>query len=168
MARKLHNAANKEKYIKGERDSQERYLGRSMTLRGGTEVSLTLTVHEKQMAMRGIGSRGSDEGYASCSPVSAKSTMVPMTIPEERRKSPSTPGEGWLSRLRWGQVDVEDEKRREKEQQAEKYLTSFSGRSLTIQKEMLQRTLNKEKRRIKFGLVSGKLMELAMRRYSYK
>lgn len=143
-----------------------------------SEVTLTLTVHEKQdMSMmtttRGVESRGSDEGYASASPLSAKSTVVPMTIPEkqqqiQRTDSPSSMEAGWLSRFKRSQTNVEEDRRRGKEQEAEEYIASFSGRSLSIQKELLQKTLNKEKRRIKFGLVSGKLMELAIRRYSYK
>ena len=142
-----------------------------MALRGGQEeITLTLTVHEKgEMYMRGIESRGSDEGYASASPLSGISTMVPMTIPEERITSPT--GERWLSRLRWknhSEEGVEEERRREKEREAEKQIATNSQRSLTFQKEVLQKILNKEKRRIKFGLVSGKLMELAIRRYSFK
>jgi hypothetical protein len=138
---------------------------------GGSNVTLTLTVHEKgQMSLRGE-SRASDEGYASGSPISAKSTVLPMTIPEgriQRTNSPSANGQGWLSRFKKDSPNVEEDKRREKEQEAEEYIAAFSGRSLTIQREALQKTLNKEKRRIKFGVVSGKLMELAIRRYSFK
>lgn len=73
-------------------------------------------------------------------------------------------------RLPWGTMasDVEQIKRLEKEQEAEDLISSFSGRSLTIQRAMIEKIWTKEKRKVKFGLSSGKLMDLAIRRYSYR
>jgi hypothetical protein len=139
-----------------------------MALDYGREVTLTLTVDEHRLRAE---SRSSDEGYGSSSPISAVSTpmtTLPLTIPE---KSPSlSPLEGKRFRVPWGRSSNGDEelRRLEKEKEAEDYISSLSGRSLTIQYAALDKVLNKEKRRIKFGLSSKGIMDLAIRRYSYK
>jgi hypothetical protein len=134
-------------------------------------VTLTLTVNEK---LHRIDTRHSDEGYGSSSPKSAFSTL-PMTVSEDIQspfRSPSRSGsEGRKFRLPWtggGITESEGMKRLDKEKEAEDFISSLSGRSLTIQLGIIEKILNKEKRKVKFGLSSNKIMDLAIRRYSYK
>ena len=140
-----------------------------MALENGQSVTLTLTVNEKLPYQR-IETRHSDEGYGSSSPKSALSTL-PVSVTDETRRSASpTSGEGRRFRFRLGGAPdgTEPAKRLEKEKEAEDFIASLSERSLSIQRDILVKILNKEKRRIKFGLSSNKIMELAIRRYSYK
>ena len=141
------------------------------------EITLTLTVSDKKLpALHHKVERGSiDEGYGSSSPNSATSTL-PMTVSEVVRSgSPSSgDGTGWKFRLPWGAATSacddgsEQGRRLENEKEAEEFILSLAGRSLTIQRAMVERILKKEKRRVKFGFSSSKVMDLAIRRYSYK
>ena len=130
------------------------------------EVTLVFTVGEKNSVK--TESLISDEGYGSSSPTSAIMPMpsLPMTISEEI--APPTPKETKRFRLPWGNGWVDQTKRREKEMEAEDMISSWSGRSLNIQLENVEKILNKEKRRVQFGLSSSRVMDLAIRRYSYK
>jgi len=133
----------------------------------GKEVTLMLTVDEKSLAERGRSeSATTDEGYASSSPTMGVSSL-PLTISDSR--SPREGG-GKKFRFGWGgEVKGSEQlKRLEKEKEAEKLIASWSGRSLTIQLEQVKKVLNKEKRRIQFGIASNRIMDLALRRYSYK
>jgi hypothetical protein len=115
-----------------------------------------------------------DEGYGSSSPPNSAMSTIQMTIPERPGSpSPTTNSEGSKKfKFRWGNGrgdGVPDQvKRLEKEKEADEFIQSLSGRSLSIQLAMLDRVLTKEKRRVKFGLASSKIMDLAIRRYSYK
>lgn len=137
------------------------------------EITLTLTVNDKKSPVHRFETRsiGSDEGYGSSSPNSAIMTL-PMTVSDEVRSASPSSGERFKFRLPWGASStdgVSDKaKRLENEKDAEEFISSLSGRSLTIQRMMVAKILNKEKRRVKFGFSSGKYMDLAIRRYSYK
>ena len=140
------------------------------------EITLTLTVNEKKSPVhrfetKSIGSIGSDEGYGSSSPNSAVMTL-PITVSEHVRSASPSSGERFKFRLPWGASSADDgsdkAKRLENEKDAEEFIASLSGRSLTIQRMMVAKILNKEKRKVKFGLSSSKHMDLAIRRYSYK
>lgn len=141
-----------------------------MALHGPQEVTLTLTVKEKS-PLRRIANRYDDEESESHSQYAGEST-VPMTVFED--VSPSDPKEGKrLFRVPWGTSaggsdDDIQAKRLEREKEAEAYISSLSGRSLTIQKATLDKVLSKEKRKVKFGLSSSKIMDLAIRRYTFK
>ena len=120
-------------------------------------VTLTLTVHDKFLRPT-----SSNENFGGSSPKGIPT--FPMTVSE---------GETRRFRLPWSNTNhgnsLENEaKRLEKEREAEKYIESLSGRSLTIQRGMVEKVLNKEKRKVKFGLSSSKIMDLAIRRYTYK
>jgi hypothetical protein len=133
------------------------------------EVTLVFTVGGKNSVK--AESLISDEGYGSSSPTSATMPMpsLPMTILEEGKSlAPPTPKETKRFRLPWGNGCVDQAKRREKEMEAEDMISSWSGRSLNIQLENVEKILNKEKRRVQFGLSSSRVMDLAIRRYSYK
>jgi hypothetical protein len=138
-----------------------------MALEYGKEVTLTLTVNES--FDRAV-SRGSDEGYSSSSPVTDAMSTLPMTVPEETQSVSPVPHEGWKFRLPWSghSHGVEHLKRLEKEKEADNFIYSLRGRSLKIQRTMIEKVLNKEKRRVKFGLASNKSLDLAIRRYSFK
>jgi hypothetical protein len=132
------------------------------------EVRLTLTVQDRFEKAAGVQTTFlGDERSVGRRTVSS----LPMTVEEKAQ------GEGWFARLRNsgerkrpGSTSSEEEegKRREKEKEAEEFISSLVHRSLTIQYAMLEKTLSKEKRRIKFGLSSAKFMDLAIRRYTYK
>ena len=115
-----------------------------------------------------------DEGYGSSSPPNSAMSTIQMTIPERPGSpSPTTHSQGSKKfKFGWGNGrgdGMPDEvKRLEKEKEAEEFIQSLSGRSLSIQLALLERVLTKEKRRVKFGLASSKIMDLAVRRYSYK
>lgn len=138
-----------------------------MAVEYGKEVTLTLTVNEK---FDRVGSRGSDEGYGSSSPVSEAMSTLPMTVPEEAQSVSPVINEGWRFRLPWGGHGhgAEHLKRVEKEKEAEDFIYSLRGRSLKIQYSVIEKVLNKEKRRAKFGLASKTSLDLAIRRYSFK
>ena len=142
------------------------------------EITLTLTVNDREEKNRRklIESRWSDEGYAS---ETGMTSSIPITVSEEIRSESSfgsrgTGAEGGRRfRLPWGEKNAvtggtEQTKRLEKEKEAEEFIRGISGRSLSIQKSMVEKVLNKEKRRVKFGLSSSKIMDLAIRRYSFK
>ena len=138
------------------------------------EITLTLTVNDKKSSpLHRFETRsvGSDEGYGSSSPNSAITTL-PMTVSEDVRSACPSSGERFKFRLPWGPSSPDDGsdkmKRLEKERDAEEFISSLAGRSLTIQRTMVAKILNKEKRRVKFGFSSSKSMDLAIRRYSYK
>jgi hypothetical protein len=138
------------------------------------EYTLTLTVGDKvPVPFHKIEARSIDEGYGSSSPNSAASTL-PMTVSEDVIRSGSpTSAEGWRFRLPWGApspVDhgTEQATRLEKEKEAEEFISSLAGRSLSIQRIMIEKILKKEKRRVKFGFSSSKVMDLAIRRYTFK
>lgn len=130
------------------------------------QVTLVFTVDENKAE-----SLVSDEGYgSSTSPTFATMPTLAMTVPEEVKRPSSTEG-GRRFRLPWGNGELsaaDQEKRREKEEQAEALISSWSGRSLAIQLEHVEKILNKEKRRVQFGIASSKIMDLAIRRYSFK
>jgi hypothetical protein len=116
-----------------------------------------------------------DEGYGSSSPPNSAMSTIQMTIPERPGSpSPTTHSQGNKKfKFGWGNNGrgdgIPDQvKRLEKEKEADEFIQSLSGRSLSIQLAMLERVLTKEKRRAKFGLSSSKIMDLALRRYSYK
>lgn len=115
-----------------------------------------------------------DEGYGSSSPPNSSMSTMQMTIPERPGSpSPTTYSRGNKKfKFGWGNGrgdGVPDQvKRLEKEKEADELIQSLSGRSLSIQLTMLERILTKEKRRVKFGLSSSKVMDLGLRRYSYK
>jgi hypothetical protein len=137
------------------------------------EITLTLTLNKKRSPIHRFETRsiGSDEGYGSSSPNSAI-TALPMTILEDGQSASPSSGERFKFRLPWGTKSMDDEsdkmKKLENERDAEEFISSLSGRSLSIQRIMVAKILNKEKRRMKFGLSSSKNMDLAIRRYSYK
>jgi hypothetical protein len=138
----------------------------------GQGVTLTLTVHEDKF-LRPVSPSttvGSSFSEGRRSPA-----MLPMTVSDSSEpkrfrmpwrsssygdmrnggaKSPATP-------------EIES-KRLEKEREAEAYIESQSGRSLSIQRSFVEKALNKERRKVKFGLSSSKIMDLAIRRYAYK
>jgi len=115
-----------------------------------------------------------DEGYGSSSPPHSAMSTIPLTIPERPGSpSPTTHSAGSKKfRFPWGHGsanNIPDQvKRLEREKEADEFIQSLSGRSLSIQLAMLDRVLTKEKRRVNFGLSSSKIMDLALRRYSYK
>ena len=139
------------------------------------EITLTLTVNDRERKNRKkFESRWSDEGYGS---EGGMGSSIPITVSEDIRSESSFgsrgTGEGRQFRLPWGGKqkltgETEQARRLEKEKEAEDFIRSIAGRSLSIQKSMVEKVLNKEKRRVKFGLSSNKVMELAIRRYSYK
>src|SRR5271168_4729968 len=153
-------------------------------------VTLTLTVNEKARRIRGYDppeSSSKDIFPRNSSPNSGTSTL-PLTISEDggssfRGMSPSGSEARATStsrfRLTWnkdnrsssisgGSGEVDPERRLEKEKEAEDFLKGISGRSLSIQRMMVEKVLSKEKRKVKFGMSSNKLMDLAIRRYSFK
>jgi hypothetical protein len=135
------------------------------------EVTLVFTVGGNVTTPRKRESLTSDEGYGSSSPTFSAVPTLPMTISESCEESKPVPKGGRKFRLPWGNgrlTDSEQVKRREKEKQAEDYILSLAGRSLAIQLENVEKMLNKEKRRVQFGFVSSRIMDLAIRRYSYK
>lgn len=141
------------------------------------EITLTLTVNDREEKNRRkfIESRWSDEGYAS---ETGMTSNIPITVSEEIRSDSSFGSRGTgrdggrRFRLPWGEKGVvdgsEQTRRLEKEREAEEFILSIAGRSLSIQKMMVEKVLTKEKRRVKFGLSSNKVMDLAIRRYSFK
>ena len=138
------------------------------------EITLTLTVNDRETkARKKFESRWSDEGYGSDGNMGSS---IPITVSEEVRSESSfgsrRTGEGRRFRLPWGDKEKasgdSQQTRLEKEREAEEFILSIAGRSLSIQKLMVEKVLNKEKRKVKFGLSSNKVMDLAIRRYSYK
>jgi hypothetical protein len=115
-----------------------------------------------------------DEGYSSSSPPHSAMSTIQMTIPERPGSPSSTTYSQGKKKFKFGWGNrpgdgIPDQvKRLEKEKEADDFIQSLSGRSLSIQLAMLERILTKEKRRVKFGLGSSKIMDLAIRRYSYK
>jgi hypothetical protein len=145
------------------------------------EYTLTLTRNNTKFSRyAGETTSVEDEGYGSSSPPQSAMSTIPMTIRErptlrDRPGSPPSPtshSEGSKKfRFPWGHgsKDIPDQmKRLIKEREAEEYIQSLSGRSLSIQLAMLVRVLTKEKRKVKFGFSSSKVMDVALRRYSYK
>ena len=123
-------------------------------------VTLTLTVHDKFPRI------DPDERYGKIpSPPSTVNTL-PMTVSEEARER--------KFKLPWGAqsgsptTGNEQIKRLEKEKEAEDFIASLAGRSLSIQRALVEKVFIKERRKVKFGLSSNKIMDLAIRRYSYK
>ena len=99
------------------------------------EITLTLTVNEKsRMETTSI----FDEGYRSGSPYSEISAL-PYTVSKDVVTSPSW-GEGWKFRFPWGaSMDNGSDQvtRLEREKEAEEFISSLGGRSLTIQQAIL-------------------------------
>ena len=151
----------------------------SLDSRGHQEITLTLTVKDRdEKNRRKFESRWSDEGYGS---ESGMGSSIPITVSEEIRSDSSFgsrgTGERRRFRLPWGREKTVEEKaaggtdqtrRLDQEREAEEFILSISGRSLITQKSMVEKVLKSEKRRVKFGLSSNKVMDLAIRRYSYK
>jgi hypothetical protein len=141
-----------------------------MALHGAQEVTLTLTVKEKS-PLRRIAHQYDDTESESSSEYAGDST-VPMTVFEDTIPNDSREGRR-LFRVPWGTSAGSNEddiqaRRLEKEKEAEDHISSLAGRSLSIQKGVLDKVLSKEKRKVKFGLSSGKVMDLAIRRYTFK
>jgi len=153
------------------------------------QVTLTLTMNEKARRIQRYDPpepRSKDIYPRNSSPNSGTSTL-PLTVSEDggssfRGMSPSGSELRSTStsrfRLPWnrdtrgssisGSDAVDPQRRLEKEKEAEDFLKGISGRSLSIQRMMVEKVLSKEKRKVKFGMSSGKLMDLAIRRYSFK
>jgi hypothetical protein len=166
-----NNAANKERPFKSLLDTLAILAKRTrrMMVNEPQEVTLMLTMDK---TLTCASPNTSDDEIRSSSSTHRMNTLA-LTVSESGRESPSsTLSGGKRFKLPWptstSLSENEQFKRMENEKDAEEFISSISGRSLIIQRTMIEKILNKEKRKLKFGLLSNKLMDLAIRRYSFK